>query len=506
MKKEVIKNTTANLISRLWTILSNFLFVPAYIHLLGAEAYGLTTFFATMQVVLNLMGAGLSQTLRREFASKNEEDTLLYKFKQLRSVELIYAIIALLIILICGFLSGPISSTWLQAVEIDVSIVKQCIFLMGVSIAIQLLSNLYLGVLFGSEKQVLANTIQVTWSLVRNGGVILVLIARPSVLVFFGWFVLCDIIYTLVLRVSINYRVLDQLKTKEWKLSDLRYLSRIYKYALGILAISIGYVINSQIDKILISHSFTLTELGAYITMFSLSYLTTIVASAVGIAVFPKFTGNYTSGNITRLNQQYTLVNGVVSIFTITIGCFIAFYAYDILLIWTQNETIPNIMRDSAIFVALGTMLISIEEIPYNYLLARGLTNPNKIQTLASIIYVLVFTPLFIKLWGIKGASISWLIEMGLSCVFYMAFFLLRFFKEDAIKLLWRQIVFPLLFGIGTALLSSQLLKLILPNGILKLIFAFLIGVFVISLELYIFYREQVTQYAKSFVNKFFQR
>lgn len=506
MKKDILKNTTANLISRLWTILSNFLFVPAYIHLLGAEAYGLTTFFATMQVVLNLMGAGLSQTLRREFASKNEEDTLLYKFKQLKSVELIYGIITFVIILLCGLLSGPISSMWLQAVEIDVSIVKQCIFLMGVSIAIQLLSNLYLGVLFGSEKQVLANAIQVTWSLVRNGGVIMVLLASPSVLVFFSWFVLCDIIYTLVLRLGINYKVLDQLKTKDWNLSDLRYLSRIYKYALGILAISIGYVINTQIDKIIISHSFTLTELGAYNTMFSLSYLTTIVASAVGIAVFPKFTGSFTSGNISRLNEQYTIVNGVVSVFTITIGCFIAFYAYDILLIWTQNETIPIIMRDSAVFVALGTMLISIEEIPYNYLLARGLTNPNKIQTIASIIYVLVFTPLFIRLWGIKGASISWLLEMGLSCVFYMAFFLCKFFKTELCNLFWRQLLFPLLIGLGAALLSSKFLNLFLPHGFLKLIFAFLIGFLVVSSELWLFYRKQTVFYAKSFVNKIFSK
>lgn len=499
MKRDILKNTTANLISRLWTIISNFLFVPVYIHYLGAEAYGLTTFFATMQVVLNLMGAGLSQTLRREFASKNVEDTLLYKYKQLRSVEFIYIIIALIIVLLCCLLSGPISSRWLQAVVIDVRIVRRCIALMGGSIAIQLLANLYIGVLFGSEKQVLANTIQVIWSIVRNGGVIIALFVYRSVLIFFAWFVLCDFLYSVVLRIYINRRVLRSLNNKEWWFTDFKYLSRIYKYALGILAISVGYVINSQIDKIIISHSFSLTELGAYNTMFSLSYLSTIIASAVGIAVFPRFTGDFTSGDITRLNESFKTVNGIVSIFTITLGCFIAFFAYDLLLIWTQNETIPHIMSDSAVFVAMGTMLISIEEIPYNYLLARGLTNPNKTQTIASIIYVLIFTPLFIRSLGIKGASISWLVEMGLSCFVYMTYFYFSFFKNEFFALLCKQIIFPILFGCMTAFLSSVLLDAFVPQVFLKVILAFLMGLLVVSVELFFLYREQVSHYAKSF-------
>ena len=450
------------------------------------------------------MGAGLSQTLRREFASKNEEDSILYKFKQLRSVELIYAIIALLIILICGFLSGPISSTWLQVVEIDVSIVKQCIFLMGVAIAIQLLSNLYLGVLFGSEKQVLANAIQVSWSLVRNGGVILVVLASPSVLVFFSWFVLCDIIYTLVLRVSINNKVLDQLKAKEWKLKDLRYLSRIYKYAIGILTISIGYVINSQIDKILISHSFSLTELGAYNTMFSLSYLTTIIASAVGIAVFPKFTGNFTSGNYVELNDQFKKVNNIVSLFTITIGCFLASFSYDILLVWTQNEEIPNIMKNASIYVALGTMAIALEEIPYNYLLSRGNTLPNKIQTVLNIGYVLILTPIFIKLWGIKGASISWLIEMGASSTIYMIYFYYKFFTKEMAAMSIRQIVLPMLISMLIAYVSSALLAIMLPYGFIKLLVALLIGMVTIFVEMFILYPKYINYYAKSYFRKIY--
>ena len=54
--KSTIINTCANLLSRAWTMIANFVFVPLYIGLLGEEAYGLVTFFATMQTVLNLLG------------------------------------------------------------------------------------------------------------------------------------------------------------------------------------------------------------------------------------------------------------------------------------------------------------------------------------------------------------------------------------------------------------------------------------------------------------------
>ena len=100
--KSVSKNSIANLVSRIWSMISVFLFIPMYISILGEEAYGLVSFFATIQFVMNLLGLGLSSTLRREFATGNNDDkNKVYKYKLLRSVELIYSLIAISIIMVC---------------------------------------------------------------------------------------------------------------------------------------------------------------------------------------------------------------------------------------------------------------------------------------------------------------------------------------------------------------------------------------------------------------------
>ena len=67
-KHKTIANTIANMASKIWSMVSIYIFVPLYIKYLGEEAYGLISFFTTMQMALNLLGLGLSSTLRREFA------------------------------------------------------------------------------------------------------------------------------------------------------------------------------------------------------------------------------------------------------------------------------------------------------------------------------------------------------------------------------------------------------------------------------------------------------
>ena len=62
------KNAVSNIIAKLWTMIATYLFVPFYINILGEESYGIVSFFATLQMAINILGLGLANTLRREFA------------------------------------------------------------------------------------------------------------------------------------------------------------------------------------------------------------------------------------------------------------------------------------------------------------------------------------------------------------------------------------------------------------------------------------------------------
>ena len=104
MEKKYNINFIANLIGTVWSMIANFIFVPLYIKYLGEESYGLITFFATMQVFLNVLGLGLSKTLRREFSNPNYDSNTKYKY--LRSIETIYYGILLIIVVAITLLSN----------------------------------------------------------------------------------------------------------------------------------------------------------------------------------------------------------------------------------------------------------------------------------------------------------------------------------------------------------------------------------------------------------------
>ena len=95
MKNIVVKNSVANIIAKIWSILSLYLFVPIWINLLGIEGYGVISFYTVLVTLMHFADAGLSATLTREFARGDIDNR--YRRDLLRTIECIYIIISVLI-------------------------------------------------------------------------------------------------------------------------------------------------------------------------------------------------------------------------------------------------------------------------------------------------------------------------------------------------------------------------------------------------------------------------
>lgn len=482
------KNTIANLASRIWTMLANFIFVPLYIRYLGEEAFGLVTFFVTLQTVLNLLGLGFSKTLRREFASDvTSGKTNEYKYKLLRSIETICWMIALVIIALCFFFSTFIAQKWLSFEKLSQDTVSLTIFLMGISIGIQLIANVYLGCLFGQEKQVQADTIQFIWSLVKNAGVVIVIsLVAADIRLFYVWYIFIDIIYMLFIRYFVIHYLAESTTKLNWSFRDFIALKNVYGFAIGIMFISIGYALNSQVDKIIISNRFSLTIVGSYNSTYNLSYVASIIASAAGIAIFPRFTSLFTAKSIEDQKALYLKVNGIVNIFSSTLGAFIAVFSYDILKVWTGSSEIASTMQNAGLYLILGTTISAFQEIPYNYFLACGVTLVNAIQTGCSIIYVLLITPIFINHLGILGAAISWLVEMLLSTTIYLLVFYKKYFNNNIFKYIVIDTYSPLGISLICAFFLRRFLQYLKLDVLSTIAIAILSGVVVLVFMLYL--------------------
>lgn len=501
--KGISINITANFAARIWSMVSIYIFIPLYIYFLGEETFGLIAFFATLQVVMNLLGLGLSKALRRVFASgENTDANKLYKYQMMRSVEIVYSGVAILIIMICFIGAEFIAGSWLNLGALDPNTVTFTIRLMGVSIGLQVLTYMYSGCLFGLEYQVRANIYQMGWSFCKNVGVVLVVwLIASDIKLFFTWFIIADIGYLIILRSTV-IGFLHSRMSLSWKISNLSNLQTVWRFAAGLVIISVVYALNTQIDKAVISKYLSLTDLGAYSLAFLLGNVTSIFASAVGTAVFSRFTYLYTTGKYKEKKDYFLLINKSVGISIGTVGAFLSLYSYEIILLWSGSLELANLVKTSAFFVIIGSTFLSLQILPYEFLLARGNTIVNNIQSLCFIPYVLLVTPYLIKEMGLYGAGLAWFIQMVIATILYVMYIHKKFIGNGSIRWLFVDVLLPFATAFGLASLSRQFYLMLSFSLIQTVIFAVCVGGVTLIL-LYFIYDRRTLKLGVKFIKKF---
>lgn len=476
MKKLGI-NTISNVATKLWSMVSIYLFIPLYIKILGETTYGLVSFFATLQTALNILGLGLSNTLRREFASGvDSNDNAIRKYKLLRSIENIYFVIAIVIALICGFGARGIAEKWLNIENLDVKMVTTVIFLMGCSIALQLICNLYAGCLFGLDKQVLANCLCIAWSAAKSiGSLAIIAFVAPNLVLFYEWHIFMDMLYLILLRFFVKKKLYLEEKVR-WELSDFKNMKTIWKYTCGILFISFIVLINKELDKVIISKYLTLTELGAYNVATTLGSLSIIVPTAVYTTVFPRFTNYATTKNGELLTTEFLRINKFVGLILSAMGAYIAVYALPLIRVWTGSDSYAEILGGVGAVVVLAVAITEYQEVPYALALANGNTKYNVIVGGCFIPVLFIVTYFGIINYGLWGAGIVYLTVMTLQTLIYEFLIYKRYLKCSPIKLIIQDMVLPLSISLIISWLSKKVIEAITCNVFIESIYAVFMG------------------------------
>ena len=59
------KNILANIVGKVWSVLSIFIFIPLYIRILGIEEFSIISFGILLTSITALLDSGLTSTLSR---------------------------------------------------------------------------------------------------------------------------------------------------------------------------------------------------------------------------------------------------------------------------------------------------------------------------------------------------------------------------------------------------------------------------------------------------------
>lgn len=451
------RNVIANFIGRAWGIVSVYLFIPLYLKFLGIEAYGLIGFYSTLLGVLAFADIGLTSTLNREMARLSvRENKAIEMGDLLRTYEFIYIIISITLAITIWFCAPFIAERWLRAGTLPTNEITSAIRLMGIAIALQLPSGLYNGGLLGLQKQVLTNSLQISWGVLRGVGAVLVLwLFSPTIFAFTFWQLFSNALYCFAVRFALWRNLTPRPPGPQFNWSVLR---NTWRYSAGMAGMSLIGILLTQTDKVVVSKMLTLEMFGYYILATVLASVPLMLASPISIAVFPRLTGLVEIGDRENIKRFYHRSCSLVTIAVLPGSLTLAAYAGYFIYAWTGSTIVAQQAGIVAALLLGGQILQTITLMPYYLALAHG----NVRFTLQiGISMVVLITPLLIYLimkYGVVGAGMSWLIMNICTVPPYMYLLHRRLLPGEFSKWCLRDVGLPLLVALPIILLSRWLI------------------------------------------------
>lgn len=425
----MIKNIFANIVSRIWGFLSVFIFTPFYIKTFGLEQFGIISFYLLLTALLYFLDMGLSASVNREFARNKSSD---YLPKLLSTVEGVYGMIMLLIILVFGVFPSKIVKIFDNAASYhDIS---QYIIWIGIAIALNLFLILYKSALMGMELQVAANFISILSNLSRYAfPFLLFIIYEDSLQIYFWWQVLSNFIFILIYKYKL-YKVLGKVEFRLYKpiITDLK------SFALGMMILSVISAINSQLDKFLTLEILGLTIFSLYTIASSLARIPEVAVSPLTYAVLPRLTRQYAEGDMNSYSVLLRMVSMLLVVAGSIISAFIVTNAKLILTLWVGEIDGLEFAYSFTKMLTIGTLFLLLQ-IPF-YLIAVSI---GKIQyhRNVGIITALILVPLIYACYGIfgtVGVALPWLFLNVLGFVLFAYIFIAKTNFFDVRYLLFR--------------------------------------------------------------------
>ena len=402
------KNVLANYLGQGWTALMGLAFVPVYINYLGVEAWGLVGLMAMLQAMLTVLDMGLTPTLSREMARFQAGAHSAQSIRDLlRSLEVIFGAVAIMITGVVWFLAPWLATNWLSATQMPAATVAQAIGMMGLVLAVRMAEQVYLGAIQGLQRQVWLNGAQTSIATLRWGGAVGVLAwVAPSIEAFFLWQGFVSIVSLLIL-VRQTYRWLPP--AKRAARFDIDALMRVRHFAGGMAATTLLAVLLTQMDKLLLSKLVSLEEFGYYTLAASAAGALYFLITPVATAVLPRMTELVAKSEQQMLIDTYHWGSQWLATLLIPAALVMSVFAEPLLLVWTGNLTLARQTAPLLALLALGTLCNGFMHVPYMTQLAHGWTSFSVRVNIVAVCCIVPAILWAVPRFGAIGAAWAWL-------------------------------------------------------------------------------------------------
>lgn len=459
----VKQNIIANFGGKAWQAIMSIAFVPLYIKFMGMDSYGLMGMFTSMFAVFGILDMGLSNTLNRELARLSILPLHAQEMRDLvRTLEIPYWVISIIIGLGIVGLSGPIAHYWLRSDKLSPEIIKQALMIMGGVIAFRFPVGLYSGGLMGLQKQVLLNFINILVDTFRGVGSVMILwLVSPTIQAFFIWQIIISVLHVLLVTFFLWSNLPKSTKRPQFKKKSL---IQIWRFAAGMAGITITSVMLTQTDKIILSKLLSLQLLGYYTLATVVANTLYFFISPIFVSVFPRFSQLVSINDPNALKILYHKSCQLMSVMILPAAIIVSLFSAQILLLWTNDVLIvSNSYLVVSIFI-IGTAINGLMNLPYGLQIANGWTKLSFYSNIIASVFQIPLIYLFSINFGVIGAASAWLILnvcLGIISVHIMHSRLLQGEK-------WKWYVNDVGRPFLSAFIISMIWRLLIPNDLSK--------------------------------------
>ena len=381
---------------------------------MGAEAYGLVGFFTMLQAWFNLLDMGLTPTVARETARfrGGATDALSYR-RLLRALQLIFFVVALLGGGAMFVFSELIAEGWLKVQTLPLAQVQLALQLMAVGVALRWMSGLYRGCISGSERLVWLGGFNAFVATLRFVGVLPVLVwVGHSPAVFFTYQLLVAVVELAGLAAKANglFPALPKGKKLGWSPASLFMpIKPVLKFSLTIAFTSSVWVMVTQTDKLVLSKLLPLADYGYFTLAVLAASGVMMISGPISGALLPRMARLQAEGNEAGLISLYRNATQMVAVIAIPACLVLAFFAEQVLWVWTGDAHAAAQAAPVLRLYALGNGFLAMAAFPYYLQFAKG---DLKQHMIGSVLFVVLLLPALIWAtlqYGVIGAGYAWL-------------------------------------------------------------------------------------------------
>jgi len=447
------KNIIANYLGQGWSAAMGFAFIPVYIEYLGMEAYGLIGLYAVIYALLGLLDMGMTPTLNREMARYTAGAHTAQSIGDLLwSLEIIVFGMAVLIALVLCVVSDLIAGNWLNVGQIPVDTAAQALAIIALVVALRFCESIYRGTLFGLQRQVWYNSTFAVFSTMRHGGAVAILAwVSPTIVAFFVWHALVSVIALPVFARKVH-KLLPKAPLPV-KFSR-KAISEVWKFAGGMICITLLTLLLTQVDKILLSHLLPLEEFGYYVLAATVAGALYMITGPISQAIYPRMVELSTLGEQTGLIAVYHLGAQLVTVMIAPAVMLFSFFAEEVIFMWSGNSELATNTAPILSVLVLGSFLNGLMWMPTQCQLAYGWTS---LILKVNVIAVVVFIPaLFwiVPVYGAVGTAWLW-VALNAGYVLITAHFMhRRLIPNEKWRWYFEDIILPSIGAVGVVLIA----------------------------------------------------